>query len=107
MATCNFELCVIIVSFEMHFLFPFVVNFVQCYLNDRLSNEINYPFLGIYMILDTSLEDVMAVYSRSDFDLEILMITNCEFFWSSQSKELQSILEHITIAWYGVDHRNH
>ena len=36
-------------------------------------------------------------YCRSGFDCETLMIANCEFFWSSQSKESQSILEHITI----------
>ena len=36
---CNFELCAIIVSFDMQFLFSFDVNFVQCCLNDRLSNE--------------------------------------------------------------------
>ena len=46
-------------------------------------------------------------YHRSGFDSEILMIANCEFFWSSQSKELQSILECVTIIWYGVDYRNH
>ena len=45
-------------------------------------------------------------YCRSGFDCEILMIANCEFFWSSQSKESQSILECITIMQYGVDHCN-
>ena len=40
---------------------------------------------------------VLYVYRRSGFDCEVLMIANCEFFWSSQSKESQSILERITI----------
>ena len=47
------------------------------------------------------------IYHRSGFDCEILMIANCEFFWSSHSKELQNILEHITIIWYGIDHCSH
>ena len=41
------------------------------------------------------------------FDCEILMIADCELFWSLQSKESQSILECITIVRYGVDHCNH
>ena len=31
----------------------------------------------------------IIIYRRSDFDCEILLIANCEFFHNSQSKELQ------------------
>ena len=47
------------------------------------------------------------LYRRLGFDGEILIIASCEFFWSSQSKELQSILEHVTILQCGLNHRNH
>ena len=43
------------------------------------------------------LEKVVSTYHRSGFDCKILMIVNCEFFWSLQSKESQSILECVTI----------
>ena len=44
---------------------------------------------------------VIVQYRRSDFDCEILMIANCEFFWSSQSKESQTILECVAIIGTG------
>ena len=46
-------------------------------------------------------------YRRSGFDGEILMIANCEFNLTLQSKELQSILECVTITQYRVDYCNH
>ena len=39
------------------------------------------PELPIFPVLD--------IYCRSDFDCEILLIANCEFFHNSQSKESQ------------------
>ena len=48
-----------------------------------------------------------TTYCRLGFDCKILMIANCEFFWSSQSKESQSILERITTIRYRVNYHNH
>ena len=50
---------------------------------------------------------IIMLYHRSGFDCEILMIVNCEFFWSLQSKESQSIFERITIILYRVDYCSH
>ena len=67
----------------------------------KLSNK--NQMLGTFI----GFKKITLKYCRSGFDCEILMITNCKLFWRLQTKESQSILECITIIWYGVDHHNH
>ena len=47
-----------------------------------------------------------SIYRRLGFDCKILMIANCEFFRSLQSKGSQSTTQAYSITRYGVDGHN-
>ena len=58
---------------------------------ERLKQQVKYNVITI----------VLGVYHRLGFDCKILMIANCEFFWSLQSKESQSDLACIVLYSMG------